>query len=168
VGGVEPGTGQPAIAVSADGGASWTATPLGVAGGEPATSVQVSLLGSHAYALVLGGEAGAERPIVAIFHSADGGRTFGLTHRPGTPGAPHSVTGELIPLLDGRLLIAGGDQRWYVSADDGATFAPAGGNLPRVGRLGTTPAGYVAYDLFKNYWAAYSSDGSTWRKLRLN
>jgi hypothetical protein len=29
-----------------------------------------------------------------------------------------------------------------------------------------TPGGYLAYGLFNADWAAYSSDGSTWRKLR--
>jgi hypothetical protein len=166
VGGVERGSGRPAIAVSEDGGTSWTTSELSIGGGEQATSVQVSLLGSHAYALVLGGEPGSKRPIVAVFHSANGGRTFAATRLPGAADPPDSVTGELIPLLDGRLLIAGGDNRWYVSADDGATFAPTGGNLPTVGRLGMTPGGYLAYGLFNNDWAAYSSDGSTWRKLR--
>jgi hypothetical protein len=166
VGGVERGSGRPAIAVSGDGGTSWTTTELSIGGGEQATSVQVSLLGSHAYALVLGAESSSGRSIVAVFHSANGGRTFAATRLPGAAGPPDSVTGELIPLLDGRLLIAGGDNRWYVSADDGATFAPTGGNLPTVGRLGMTPGGYLAYGLFNNDWAAYSSDGSTWRKLR--
>jgi hypothetical protein len=163
VGGLERGSGRPAIAVSTDGGGSWTPSTLAVPGGG-ASSVQVSLLGSHAYALVLAGNGAGPRPVVAIFHSADGGRHFVPTRAPGVRSAPASVAGELVPLLDGRLLIAGGDHRWYVSADDGATFT--GEHLPVVGRLDATPAGYLAYDLFGSDWAAFSSDGSTWRKLR--
>jgi hypothetical protein len=165
VAGVEPVTGRPAIAVSTDGGVSWTPEVLPVTGTR-VDSVQVSVFGSHAYTLVLGGEGPWARPIVAIFHSADGGETFTPTRQPGAPGGPESVAGELIPLLDGRLLIAGGDHRWYVSADDGATFTMTGESLPAVSRLGMTPGGYVAYNLFGTDWAAYSSDGSTWRKLR--
>jgi hypothetical protein len=72
-----------------------------------------------------------------------------------------------VPLLDGRLLVTGTDQRWYVSADDGRSFSQAAGSLPPVGRLARTDAGYVAYQLFSNGWAAYSADGSTWRKLQI-
>jgi hypothetical protein len=74
----------------------------------------------------------------------------------------------MVPLLDGRLLVAGTDQRWYASADDGRTFTRAEGTLPAVGRLARTTAGYVAYDLFGGGWAAYSPDGATWRKLQIN
>ncbi|HEY2947951.1 MAG TPA: hypothetical protein VGJ53_06060 [Micromonosporaceae bacterium] len=165
VGGVDRGTGRPAIAVTADGGARWTKTVLDGAG-QDASSVQVSVLGSHAYAMVLAGNGPWPKAVVAIFHSADGGKHFTLTRAPGAKGGPPLVSGALIPLLDGRLLVAGGNHRWYVSPDDGATFTLTGEHLPAVSRLGMTPGGYVAYNLFNTEWAAFSSDGSTWRKLR--
>ncbi|HEX5597432.1 MAG TPA: sialidase family protein, partial [Micromonosporaceae bacterium] len=110
---------------------------------------------------------GPDRAILALLHSADGGQTFTRT-RKGNAGAPQSLAGAMVPLLDGRLLVAGGDRRWYISADDGATFTRAEGNLPAVGRLARTSAGYIAYDLFGGGWAAFSSDGSAWRKLQIN
>jgi hypothetical protein len=165
VGGVDRGTGRPAIAVSTDGGARWTRIVL-PAPADNAASVQVSVSGSHTYAMVLSGDGPWPKAVVAIFHSADGGKQFTLTRAPGTRTGPESVSGALIPLLDGRLLIAGGNHRWYVSSDDGATFTVTGEHLPAVGRLGMTAGGYVAYNLFNNDWAAFSSDGSTWRKLR--
>jgi photosystem II stability/assembly factor-like uncharacterized protein len=154
-------TGSPALASSRDGGRTWRLVGLTA----PPGRAQVSVLGHHAYAIVSGTDAG----IRAILHSADGGLTFTPTRTGG--GQPETLAGEAVPLLDGRLLITTTAHKWYVSRDDGATFTEAtGGNLPIVGGLRRTWAGYVAYDLFGPEpagWAAFSSDGSTWRKLHI-
>lgn len=147
--------GQAAVAVTRDAGQSWKVTPLGVTG----QIAQVATLGTHVYAAALD----ANGLVQAIFHSVDSGATFRQTSAGGV-----SVAGDLVPLLDGRLLVAGTDRRWYVSGDNGRTFTRAEGTLPAVGRLVRTPAGYVAYDLFNAGWAAFSTDGSTWRKLQIN
>jgi hypothetical protein len=147
--------GQAAVAVTPDGGRTWKVTPLGVTG----QIAQVATLGTHVYAAVLD----ANGLIRAIFTSIDSGATFRQTSTGGG-----SVAGDLVPLLDGRLLVAGTDRRWYASDDGGRTFTRAEGTLPAVGRLVRTPAGYVAYDLFNAGWAAFSTDGSTWRKLQIN
>lgn len=147
--------GQAAVAVTRDDGRNWKVTPLGVTG----QIAQVTTLGTHVYAAVLD----ANGLVQAIFYSVDSGIAFRQTSAGGG-----SVAGDLVPLLDGRLLVAGTDRRWYVSGDDGRTFTRAEGTLPAVGRLARTPAGYVAYDLFNAGWAAFSTDGSTWRKLQIN
>ena len=77
----------------------------------------------------------------------------------------------MVPLLDGRLLAVSpgvddpeaGD--WWLSSDDGRTFTQAK-DLPVVGRIDRTVAGYVANDFFREY-AAFSRDGATWRKLEV-
>jgi photosystem II stability/assembly factor-like uncharacterized protein len=147
--------GQAAVAVTHDGGATWQPQPLPAGG-----TARVAALGSHVYAFVLdpSGRLGA------VFHSADRGASFDPT---GTTALPAGVAGDPVPLLDGRLLVAGPDGHWWVSKDDGRTFVRGGGNLPMVGRLARTAAGYVAYDLFHAGWSAFSTDGSTWRKLDL-
>jgi hypothetical protein len=155
--------GSATLAVTRDRGGSWQQIILD-APAPRVTSVEVAVLGSHAYAAVLG----ADRSLIALFHSTDGGRTFARVRSGGDTGPPDGLAGAIVPLLDGRVLVAGTDRRWYVSADDGRTFTRAEGNLPAVGRLARTPAGYVAYDLFGGGWAAYSSDGATWRKLQIN
>jgi hypothetical protein len=164
------GSGRPALASSRDGGRTWQPVTLDA----PPGQAQVSLLGRHAYAIVLG----ADRKIRAILHSVDGGQTFTPTRTGDDAGAepatddaePTTLAGEAVPLLDGRLLVTTAANHWYVSDDDGATFTEAAGNLPIVGAVRRTWAGYVAYDLFGPApagWAAFSSDGSTWRKLHI-
>lgn len=148
--------GRAAVAVTRDGGRTWQRSVFDVAG-----SARVAALGRHVYALVT--DAG-QNP-VAVFHSTDQGRTFGQSG--GAAALRSKVVGQLVPLLDGRLLIAGAGGGWLVSADDGATFERAVGNLPAVGGLARTRAGYVAYDLFGGGWVAFSADGSTWHKLEL-
>jgi hypothetical protein len=175
-GGVSTGAGgagaaYPAVAVSRDGGRTWQATTLPTSVGGPVSTVQLSALGSHLYAIVLG----PDRTIRAIFHSADGGRTFTRTRQvdPGTrPAEPATLAGEAVPLLDGRLLVTTDSGRWYASGDDGATFSQATGTLPAVGAVRRTWAGYVAYDLFGRSaqsagWAAFSPNGTVWRKLQI-
>jgi hypothetical protein len=159
-GSVPDGSGRPALASSRDGGRTWVPKPLDA----PPGQAQISVLGRHAYAVVLG----ADRALRAILHSTDGGETFVRTRTGGTA-EPATLAGEAIPLLDGRLLVTTGSRRWYVSDDEGATFAEARGSLPVVGPLRRTWAGYVAYDLFgaPAGWLAFSPDGSTWRKLHI-
>ncbi|MGW4465583.1 WD40/YVTN/BNR-like repeat-containing protein [Micromonospora sp. NPDC004704] len=154
--------GHPVAAVTRDGGATWTETPLDTPDGRPGT-VRVGVLGNRVYAVVLG-PAGELR---GVFQSTDGGGNFTRTSAGVPAGGPDRMTGDPVPLLDGRLLLSGADNGWYVSTDDGRSFGRATGNLPEVGRLARTDAGYVAYDLFVNGWVAYSADGSTWRKLQI-
>jgi hypothetical protein len=152
--------GAPAVAVTRDGGRGWSVHPLAATG----STAQVAVLGEHVYVTVLG----ADREISAIFLSTDSGQRFTRTSS-GPVATPGGLAGEAVPLLDGRLLITGTDQRWYLSEDDGRTFTRADdGNLPVVGRIVRTTAGYVAYDLFESDWAAFSVDGSTWRKIPVN
>jgi hypothetical protein len=155
------GSNRPALASSSDGGRTWHPVVLDA----PAGQAQVSVLGHHAYAMVTG----ADRIIQAILRSADGGQTFTRTRTGGTA-EPTTLSGEAVPLLDGRLLVTTTSHEWYVSDDDGASFTQATGSLPVVGALRRTWAGYVAYDLFGPEpagWTAFSADGSTWRKLHI-
>jgi hypothetical protein len=157
--------GEPAVAVSRDAGASWDVRRLGAVGAT-VESVRVSTLGPDVYAVVTG-PGGA---LLGIFHSTDSGAAFARTWT-GGGGGPAAIAGDVVPLLDGRLLAVSpgvddpeaGD--WWLSADDGRTFTQAK-DLPVVGRIDRTVAGYVANDFFREY-AAFSRDGATWRKLEV-
>ena len=152
VGGVQ--NGAAAVAVSRDGGRTWTTTRLGDTG----AGARVAMLGQDVYATVLG----PSDELLAVYHSGDGGRTFnGITHR----GMPAKIGGELVPLYDGRLLLVNGDGMggWFLSRDKGATWTAAAGLHPTE-RIARTSGGYVAYKMTTIY-TAFSVDGSTWRKV---
>jgi hypothetical protein len=162
VGGYDSAGGRrPAVAVSHDAGRHWQMFRLPAAGG--GAWAQVSPLGTEVYASVVsprGGEPYPDEALIlhTVYRSADGG--------PFQPYGPANTTivGDLVPLLDGRLLAAG--PMWYVSAD-GAPFRNAGGDLPYVGRFARSPGGWIAYDLYQAGYAAVSRDGVEWHKFTL-
>jgi photosystem II stability/assembly factor-like uncharacterized protein len=145
--------------VTRDGGRSWQQTVLP----EPDLGgyrVRVAANGPDVYAGVLGPD--GDDTIRAIYRSRDGGGHFTAARSAGTP---MTLSGDLVPLRDGRLLLVDLSQRWCVSTDGGATFAKAADLLP-ARQLRRTGAGYVAYDLLGGGWAAFSVDGSNWHKIK--
>jgi hypothetical protein len=151
----------PAVAVSRDAGRSWSVTELPAAGA--GAWAQVSTVGTDTFATVVarrGGDPYPETLTIRAVHRSAAGRAF--TPRGEVDG---TVIGEVVPLVDGRLLAAG--PHWYVTGPDAARFDRAGGSLPTVRRIARSPAGWIAYDLFELGWAALSSDGQTWRKLNI-
>lgn len=75
------------------------------------------------------------------------------------------INGDPVALPDGRLLAAGVDGDWLLSADRGATWRPVQGYLPFVGSFRMISHGYVALDAFQSGWIATSVDGLSWQKL---
>lgn len=159
--------GRPAVAASRDAGVTWTTVPL------PATSVpswaRITVVGTDVYAAATTGRATPDAPaqpvrLVAIHRSTDGGRTFAPV---GDGRNLPTMVGDLVPLLDGRLLVAA--PGLTVSGANGSGFRAApdttNGGLPFVGLIRRTGVGWVAYDLFSTGWAAYTTDGKTWHKI---
>jgi photosystem II stability/assembly factor-like uncharacterized protein len=156
--------GRPAVGVSRDAGTTWQVVPLPAA---PAGSwAQISTLGGHVYATVVHRRDGDPRretlTMRAIYRSVDGGPFVAYLDG---EAAGSSMIGEVLPLLDGRLVTAG--PTWQVSAAAGKAFEPAGGVLPWVHRLQRTPGAWIAYDLFDAGWVAISHDGSVWQKINI-
>jgi hypothetical protein len=161
VGGYDNAAGRrPVVAVSRDAGRSWRTFPLPAAGGD--AWAQVSPLGTEVYASVVSPRGGQPYPqtvtLHAVYRSAEGGpfQRYGPTNS--------AIVGDVIPLLDGRLLAAG--PGWYVSAE-GDPFRKVGGSMPFVGHLARSPGGWIAYDLFQAGYAAVSRDGSEWHKFNI-
>jgi photosystem II stability/assembly factor-like uncharacterized protein len=142
-----------AVAVSRDGGQNWATTRFDVPG---SIRARVATLGTHVYVTVLG----PDDALQAIYSSGDNGQNF-TQYLP--TGKPLSIRGDLVPLLDGRLLLVDREGGWYVTRDNGVTWVNAQG-LHQTARLERTVAGYVAYNMTKIY-TAFSVDGSTWRKI---
>ena len=169
VGGVGDG-GAPAVAVTRDGGRSWQTRSLDVPSGQVST-VAVGTLGTDVYAVAKG----KSDELRGIYYSADGGRGFAMTYSATAAAveawrAPAHIAGDPVPLLDGRLLLAGSigvNAGWWLSDDDGATLRHAAG-LPFVGPILRTIGGYVAYRLFGGPWSAFSTDGTAWQKLQFS
>jgi hypothetical protein len=147
----------PTVAVSRDDGRTWIVIRLPAG---PGTAV-LSALGNRVFATVVTERGGDPYPetltVPAVYRSVDSG--------PFTPylTTPATLIGDVVPLLDGRLLAAGPD--WQLT--DGSAFTPVGGSLPWLRRFARTPGAWVAYDLFRGGWAAVSTDGVTWQKLNL-
>lgn len=159
--------GLAAVAVTRDGGHTWASTTF--PDGGPTSWAQVSTLGSTVYAAVVtattprSGEVIGRRAVSirAVYRSAAGSGAF-------EPHAPDIGTaiGDVVPLVDGRLLAAG--PHWYVTDPAADRMRLAGGSLPWVGRFQRTPGGWVAYDLFEAGWVAISRNGTTWEKINLH
>ncbi|GAB7049972.1 WD40/YVTN/BNR-like repeat-containing protein [Catenuloplanes indicus] len=153
--------GKAAVAVTHDAGKSWDLHSFGTGGVE---GISVAVRNEHVYVIVTG----EDDAVLAIHHSTDGGDSFHTTRTAGSTGKPGSVSGEAVPLPDGRLLVASGGATWWVSADHGATFTKLTGPLPNVGDLRRTTAGWVAENLYGSGYVAFSTDGLTWQKLWIN
>ena len=148
---------RPAVAVSRNGGVDWDVRTFDV----PGDGARVAMLGSRVYVTIVESVPGGADRLRAVYHSDDRGQRF--TAPAGTGGGADTIAGDLVPLLDDRLLMVDGDGRWLLSADQGATWTHAEG-LHKTARLARAFSGYVAYGMTKLY-TAYSVDGSTWRKL---
>ncbi|MFG2037471.1 hypothetical protein [Dactylosporangium sp. NPDC048998] len=153
--------GHPAVAVSRDDGSHWSVSAFT---GFPGTAyARAATLGRSVYVTVVSppteSAAGPDH-LLGVAESTDGGATFGPVHP--TAGQA-TIGGDLVPLLDGRLLIVDGYGHWLVSEDVGVSWHRLEG-LHATMRLARTEGGYVAYGMATIY-TAFSVDGSTWQKL---
>lgn len=144
------------MAVTYDGGAHWDRTVFD----DPGTAARVASLGNQTTVAVVDGDR-----LRAVYRGIDRGA---LT-RTWAGATELTIGGEPVPLLDGRVLIVDGKDQWFVSDVGVTVFTRTTRDvLPRVSRLWRTPAGYVAFDLVAPWYAGFSSDGSTWRKLHVH
>jgi hypothetical protein len=147
----------PAVAVTRDGGATWQSFEL-PASGEGAFA-QVAPLGADVYASVVTPSSYVDGLVLRAVYRSAAGRPF-LAYGSGST----TMVGEVVPLLDGRLVVAAPD--WYVGGPN-APFQRNDGELPYVRRLARTPGGWIAYDLFQAGWTAISHNGQDWHKLNI-
>lgn len=143
--GTDPSTRAWAIAVSRDGGHSWSVVRLPTEPGDTVKQVAVAGTGHHLYASATGPRPDVREPrsLVSIFRSTDGGQTWERTWR-ADGRAPRSLGGTPIVTADGGLFLAPDDVGpGYRSGDGGRTFT-AVLDGPRVTDVRRTRAGYLA------------------------
>jgi hypothetical protein len=150
--------GLPAVANSRDDGATWTVTTLPAEA--PSSYGQVSVLGIDTYASVVTPTGDGKVQVGAIYRSLDRGPFVPYAREVG------AIAGDVVPLLDGRLVAA--DGRLLVLAPRQVGFEVASEELPGASRLEWTAGGYVAYDVAVTGFTAFSHDGVTWQKLNLD
>lgn len=141
--------GKPALAHSSD-GLNWKFVPL-EGGGDGVTA---TLRGDTVFAFVLQG--------MSVVRAYQGNaESMPMV----SDGGGISVLGEPVMLPDGRIIVTDSVSKWQVSADQGGTWSPAGGDIPVLGGFRQISDGYAALDLFRNGWVAVSTDGVSWQKL---
>ncbi|MFD3839952.1 WD40/YVTN/BNR-like repeat-containing protein [Streptomyces sp. NPDC058642] len=164
--GLDPRSGNPALAVSEDRGKTWrtSAMPAGPKG----WSMTVVTDGSVLYASHHGqlpDEDDVKNGLLAIARSTDGGRTWEQVWKHSKGAEPRSILGAPIAAADGSLTIHGEDGVWR-STDDGRSFTRSGGRGPQ-GWVTTTPLGYLWGDSFGAGRYRISADGVHWRTFDL-
>ncbi|MFC7481314.1 hypothetical protein ACFQX7_16510 [Luedemannella flava] len=158
--------GRPAVASSRDGGRTWTAVEFPIITSAPEAWPKVASVGSRTYVTIVSGRSNAtslyaSTQILAIHRSSDGGHAFAPFASFGLP----ALTGDVVPLLDGRLVAASGGLS--MGASSGTRFADAPDDVTYVRAIRQTDVGWVAFDVDRGGAAAYSTTGQTWRRLTI-
>jgi photosystem II stability/assembly factor-like uncharacterized protein len=162
--GKDPATGRWALAVSRNGGRSWSVKPLPNA---PDT-MRYALMGGRGTTLyaVAGGEAQGSPPgLNAIFRSTDGGNTWEQTFQGGNGREPRSLLGYPVAAADGQLIIGAGSGLAWASQDGGHTFHELPSDTVS-GIIRRTRGGYLASPSFgmSNVYK-FSTDGVQWKEI---
>ncbi len=165
VSGTDPLSGRAAVAVSRDGGRSWT---VGRLPSPPATGpgwyTSVAVGPDAVYAAEMGELTGGEpvkNPMRALHRSLDGGRTWQRMWTTGPTAQPRTLLGLPVPGPGGRVEI-GGERAGYRSMDGGRTFVPLdeGGHHTR-----RTPLGLLRESSSCRY--ELTRDGVRWSEFGL-
>lgn len=168
VGGVDHSGGQavPVAAVTRNEGRSWRPQWFPAVAAHPGAWVRVSTLGGDAFATIVGVTVDATDPASLTVYGSYRRPANGEGFQPYGDGPGLGIlAGDLVPLLDGRL-VAASTEHWMVSEQDGKGFKAAVG-MPAAARVQRTGPYWAAYDLFLSGWVAISADGETWHKLPL-
>lgn len=153
--------GQPAVAVSADGG-SWSVHKLPVHG-KP-TAIEVATAGSFAWAAVRGTTDTEKNALLGIAQSRDDGTSFSLLYQPTIGTDPRTFLAAPIPERDAPGVIiytqSPNQDTAYLVRDDGTTAATA---PPAPGTIRWTGSGYLSIADSTVYT---STDGHTFRTMK--
>lgn len=166
VSGIDPETRRWSVATSADDGRTWwlRALPRSKADGE-IERIHVAGQGENTYAIAKGGPEHRDA-LVAIFHSADNGKTWRQTWRTGGKQEPARLAGAPLARPDDLLIIDSSgrhDAHSWRSFDHGRTFSPSH-SAGLTGTATRTRAGYVLNSNLGTRWFR-SPDGKRWEEM---
>lgn len=162
--GVARTTGRWALSVSADGGVTWSTTPVTLPGDPTMTDAWAVVEGDGVlYATAQGSIAKGPFGLLAVFRSDDGGVTWTNTWRATPKTILQAMLGSPVATADGRLLVYTTTTGTHESRD-GRTFTGARQQVP--GEVQWTRGGYVAKRGVHAY--AVSRDGISWRDFEIS
>ncbi|MFF1507371.1 WD40/YVTN/BNR-like repeat-containing protein [Streptomyces sp. NPDC058326] len=164
VSGTDPLSGRAAVAVSRDGGRSWTAGRLPSPASGPGWYTVVAVGQDAVYAAEMGELAAGEpvkNPMRALHRSLDGGGTWQRMWTTGPTAEPRSLLGVPVPGPGGRVGI-GAEPSGYESVDGGRTFVRLGDGSRHTRR---TPLGLLRESSSCRY--ELTADGVRWSEFRL-
>jgi len=155
--------GKPAIAVSRDGGRTWTSTPLPAVAGQYLYTSPVTGDGQHLWALAIGQLPNVKNGLLGVYGSTDGGRTWRVVRTAKAGVQPRSALGVAIA-SGNRVTICdeSSPQRGWVSANSGTTFTQT--VCPAAGFPTWSGSGYLSTN---GTSVSLSSDGNLWTHATL-
>ncbi|MET3806413.1 hypothetical protein ABIB25_003428 [Nakamurella sp. UYEF19] len=115
--------GHESVAVTKDGGRTWTMTELGQF---PAGTFGTTISGNgrYLYALVNGQLEGVKNGLLALYRSSDNGSTWSQTWKAHGQAQPRAALGQLLVRPDGSFILFGETNPPLLSADAGLTYRP--------------------------------------------
>jgi len=150
--------GRQALAVSRDGGRSWTSSLLPKVGGEYLFTSGVTAAGGRLWALAIGQLPNVKNGLLAVYRSLDAGRTWTLAFNEEAGREPRTVLG--VGIATGRNLLVcdeGLPQHGWLLADGATGFVET--SCPATGWVQWGQAGYL---IVQESGFSFSADGITW------
>lgn len=165
VAGRDPKSDRWGLAVSDDDGRTWTTTILDWTDDVDPYGWSVVSQGGTLYATAIGALPNASNALAGIFRSTDGGRSWQRTWRPADGKQPRRVFSSTVAAADGTLTINAPDGT-YLSRDGGRTFTEVAARYS--GYAEPTRTGYLAVSNEARNLVEVSTDGVTWRRIRID
>ncbi|HEU5475129.1 MAG TPA: hypothetical protein VFV67_31170 [Actinophytocola sp.] len=161
VSGRDPASDGWAVAVSRDGGRTWSVGLVPEFTGVPFAGPTITTGAGVAYATFTGARRNVNNGLLAIFRSTDGGQTWEQTYQRSRL-EPRSVAGVAVAAADGTLVVFTESGTQFNSADGGRTFT---GGKEVLGHVEWARGGYFARHSYPSNMYFWSPNGVYWTQF---